>query len=137
MENKILRVKELTEKLHKASVAYYQYDNPIYTDKQYDDMYDELEQLEKETGLILTGSPTQKVQGFILPGLEKQKHSKPMLSAAKTKNVDEINSQVEKQKMIPDQANLSSTATILGYGLINDNIFNTYTIYTNCTCNNK
>lgn len=90
MENKILRVKELTEKLHKASVAYYQYDNPIYTDKQYDDMYDELEQLEKETGLILTGSPTQKVQGFILPGLEKQKHSKPMLSAAKTKNVDEI-----------------------------------------------
>ena len=40
MENKILRVKELTEKLHKASVAYYQYDNPIYTDKQYDDMYD-------------------------------------------------------------------------------------------------
>lgn len=88
--NKIERIKELTEKLHKASVAYYQYDNPIYTDKQYDDMYDELEQLEKETGIVLAGSPTQKVQGFILKGLEKQKHSKPMLSAAKTKDVKEI-----------------------------------------------
>lgn len=88
--NKIDRIKELTEKLHKASVAYYQYDNPIYADKQYDDMYDELEQLEKETGIVLAGSPTQKVQGFILKGLEKQKHSKPMLSAAKTKDVKDI-----------------------------------------------
>ena len=88
--NKINRIKELTEILHKASVAYYQYDNPIMSDKQYDDMYDELEQLEKETGVILAGSPTQKVQGFILKGLEKQKHSKPMLSAAKTKEVKEI-----------------------------------------------
>ena len=88
--NKIERIKELTNKLHKACIAYYQYDNPVYTDKQYDDMYDELEKLEKETGMILSGSPTQKVQGFILKGLEKQKHSKPMLSAAKTKDVKEI-----------------------------------------------
>ena len=87
---KINRIRELTETLHKASVAYYKYDNPVMSDKQYDDLYDELEQLEKETGVILAGSPTQKVQGFILPGLQKQKHSKPMLSAAKTKDVNEI-----------------------------------------------
>ena len=88
--NKIERIKELTEKLHKASIAYYQFDNPIYSDKQYDDMYDELEKLEQEIGIVLSGSPTQKVQGYILKGLEKQKHSKPMLSAAKTKDVKEI-----------------------------------------------
>lgn len=88
--DKLRRIKELTEKLHKASIAYYQYDNPIYTDKQYDDMYDELEKLEQESGIVLAGSPTQKVQGYILKGLEKQKHSKPMLSAAKTKDVNEI-----------------------------------------------
>ena len=88
--DKLNRIKELTERLHKASLAYYQYDDPIMSDKQYDDMYDELEQLEKETGIVLTGSPTQKVQGFILKGLEKQKHSKPMLSAAKTKDTNEI-----------------------------------------------
>lgn len=88
--DKLNRIKELTEILHKASVSYYQYDNPIMSDKQYDDMYDELEQLEKEIGIVLAGSPTQKVQGYILKGLEKQKHSKPMLSAAKTKDVNEI-----------------------------------------------
>lgn len=88
--DRLSRIKELTEILHKASVAYYQYDNPIMSDKQYDDMYDELEQLEKATNVILSGSPTQKVQGYILKGLEKQKHSKPMLSAAKTKDVNEI-----------------------------------------------
>ena len=88
--DKFNRIKELTDILHKASVTYYQYDNPVMTDKQYDDLYDELEALEKETGIILSGSPTQKVQGYILKGLEKQKHSKPMLSAAKTKNINEI-----------------------------------------------
>lgn len=88
--DKLNKIKELTDILHKASVAYYQYDNPIMSDKQYDDMYDELEQIEKETGIILAGSPTQKVQGYILKGLEKQKHSKPMLSAAKTKDINEI-----------------------------------------------
>ena len=88
--DKLIRIKELTEILHKASVSYYQYDNPIMSDKQYDDMYDELEQLEKEMNVVLSGSPTQKVQGYILKGLEKQKHSKPMLSAAKTKDVKEI-----------------------------------------------
>lgn len=88
--DKLNRIKELTEILHKASVSYYQYDNPIMSDKQYDDLYDELEMLEIDTGIILAGSPTQRVQGYILKGLEKQKHSKPMLSAAKTKDINEI-----------------------------------------------
>lgn len=90
--DKIKRIKELTEKLHKASIAYYQNDNPIYTDKQYDEMYDELEQLEKEMNLVLANSPTNKVQGFILEGLNKVTHSKPMLSSNKTKDVNEIKS---------------------------------------------
>lgn len=92
---KLEQMKALVKKLHKASIAYYQYDEPIYTDKHYDEMYDELDKLEKETGTILSGSPTQKVQGFILDGLEKQKHSKPMLSAEKTKDINEIKSFVK------------------------------------------
>ena len=88
--DKINRIKELVNVLHKASIAYYRDDNPVMSDKQYDDLYDELESLEKETGLILAGSPTQKVQGYILDGFQKVQHSKPMLSAAKTKNIDEI-----------------------------------------------
>ena len=88
--DKINKIKELVDVLHKASIAYYRDDNPIMSDKQYDDLYDELESLEKEAGLILAGSPTQKVQGYILDGFRKVQHSKPMLSAAKTKDVDEI-----------------------------------------------
>lgn len=88
--DKIKRIKELVDALHKASIAYYRDDNPVMSDKQYDDLYDELAALEKETGIILAGSPTQKVQGYILDGFRKVQHSKPMLSAAKTKDVDEI-----------------------------------------------
>ena len=88
--NKINRIKELVDVLHKASIAYYRDDNPIMSDKQYDNLYDELELLENETGVILAGSPTQKVQGYILEGFRKVQHSKPMLSADKTKSIDEI-----------------------------------------------
>lgn len=88
--NKIERIKELVELLNKASDAYYVNDKPIMSDKQYDELYDELEALEKETGYILASSVTQKVQGKVLDGFKKVTHSKPMLSAAKTKDVNEI-----------------------------------------------
>ena len=84
------RVKELTELLQKASYAYYGQDSPVMSDKKYDELYDELLRLEKETGCILAGSPTQKVQGYVLDGFKKVEHSKPMLSANKTKDISEI-----------------------------------------------
>lgn len=88
--DKLERIKELISLLNKASYAYYQEDNPFLTDKQYNDLYDELEALEKETGIAMANSPTQKVQGFLLDGLKKVKHTVPMLSANKTKDMNEI-----------------------------------------------
>ena len=88
--NKIDRIKELVEILNKTADAYYVYDTPIMSDKEYDTLYDELENLEKETGYILSTSVTQKVQGKVLDGFQKITHSKPMLSAAKTKDINEI-----------------------------------------------
>ena len=88
--DKIKRVKELNKQLQKASYAYYGQDNPIMSDKEYDDLYNELANLEKVTGCILAGSPTQKVQGYVLEGFKKVEHSKPMLSADKTKDINEI-----------------------------------------------
>ena len=84
------RIKELVLQLNQASKAYYKYDNPIMTDQVYDKLYDELTNLEKETGIILSNSPTQKVQGEILESLSKVLHSRPMLSAQKTKSIDDI-----------------------------------------------
>lgn len=88
--NKIGRIKELVGILQKASYAYYGLDSPLMTDKEYDDLYDELSVLERETNCILASSPTIKVQGYILDGFTKVKHTKPMLSANKTKDTKEI-----------------------------------------------
>ena len=98
--NKINRIKELVDVLHKASIAYYRDDNPVMSDIQYDDLYDELESLEKETGLILAGSPTQKVQGEVVDFLPKVQHSKPMLSADKTKNLDDIKKFIGNKEVV-------------------------------------
>ena len=88
--NELNRIKEIIDLLNKASYAYYAKDNPIMSDKQYDDLYDELSELELSTGIILVGSPTQKVQGTCIESLKKVKHSKLMLSANKTKDINEI-----------------------------------------------
>lgn len=89
-EPKILRMKELIDKLKVADVAYYRDDNPIMTDREYDLLTDELQKLEAETGQILSGSPTQKVSGEILEELIPVRHTKPMLSAKKTKSVEDL-----------------------------------------------
>lgn len=96
----IERLKKLTFKLCKAAEAYYKYDNPIMSDKEYDDLYNELEQLEKESGIILNNSPTQNIGGEILSQLKKVKHTKPMLSANKTKSISEIKKFVSKQPCV-------------------------------------
>ena len=88
--NKIYRIKELAETLNKASEAYYVYNNPIMTDKQYDILYSELETLELETGYILSNSPTQTVGYEVVSELKKVKHTIPLLSLDKTKSVDNL-----------------------------------------------
>ena len=86
----IQKMKELIDKLSQASRAYYDEDKPIMSDKQYDALYDELAALENSTGIIMAGSPTQKVQGSVSEAFEKVRHSEPMLSAQKTKDVNEV-----------------------------------------------
>ena len=84
------RMKELIAKINEADTAYYKYDTPILSDRDYDQLYDELVRLEKESGITLSGSPTQRVPGALLEGLVPVPHTRPMLSAAKTKSVAEV-----------------------------------------------
>lgn len=84
------RLKSLTSELHKASVAYYQDDKPFMSDKNYDDLYDELEALENKMGISLAGSPTHTVGCEVVSKLEKVTHSHPMLSLGKTKSPDDL-----------------------------------------------
>ena len=86
------RMKELIEILTKASRAYYQEDRELMSDFEYDKLYDELTALEKETGIILSNSPTQKVGHQVLSSLKKVRHESPMLSLDKTKEVTALES---------------------------------------------
>ena len=88
--DKIKQIKELTEELWKYCHAYYVLDNPLISDKKYDALLDQLKAMEDEVNFRLANSPTIQVQGKILDGFQKVTHSKPMLSAAKTKDVNEI-----------------------------------------------
>jgi DNA ligase (NAD+) len=88
--NKVDRIKSLTEELLHHCHLYYDLDSPILSDSEYDKMYNELERLENEANFWLANSPTHSVQGSVLDCFTKIEHSKPMLSAAKTKDINEI-----------------------------------------------
>lgn len=86
----IALIKKLTEELLYHCRLYYDLDAPILSDTEYDRKYNELEKLENEANFWLANSPTHKVQGAVLDCFNKVEHSKPMLSAAKTKDINEI-----------------------------------------------
>lgn len=88
---KISRIKELIKKLNEHRDAYYNDNESKISDYEYDALYDELESLEKDTGIIFSNSPTQTVGYEIKSKLEKVKHEYPMLSLDKTKSVDDLN----------------------------------------------
>lgn len=86
MEKKIQQMKELVELLNRAGKAYYQEDREIMSNLEYDRLYDQLENLEKETGTVLANSPTVNVGYEVLEQLPKEEHESPMLSLDKTKD---------------------------------------------------
>ena len=87
MTSKADRIKALTEILNRASKAYYMQDTEIMSNYEYDALYDELVQLEKETGITLSNSPTIHVGYEVVSELPKEEHEYPMLSLDKTKDV--------------------------------------------------
>ena len=89
-EAKMKRMKELVAILNKAGKAYYAEGSEIMSNFEYDRLYDELKQLEEQTGSILSDSPTVHVGYETLSSLPKEAHEKPMLSLDKTKSVDDL-----------------------------------------------
>ncbi len=86
MEAALSKMKELAQKLNQASKAYYQEDREIMSNLEYDALYDQLAELEKETGTVLAGSPTISVGYESVDALPKETHERPMLSLDKTKD---------------------------------------------------
>ena len=88
--NRVERIKNLINTLNTASTAYYT-STPIMSDYEWDKLYDELKQLEQETGMIFNNSPTQNVGYVVLDKLKEVEHNHPMLSLDKTKKLFQLN----------------------------------------------
>lgn len=87
--DKLEMIKQLIKELNNASYAYYN-NVPIMPDYEWDKMYDELINLEKETGIVLANSPIHNVGYSVADELKEVEHNHPMLSLDKTKSVDEL-----------------------------------------------
>ena len=94
------RIKELVELLNRASKAYYAEDVEIMSNYEYDKLYDELAELEKETGIVLSNSPTLQVGYEAVDDLPKERHERPMLSLGKTKSREELQEWLGEQKAL-------------------------------------
>lgn len=87
---KMEQMKAYIEQIRAADKAYYNTGAPVLTDYEYDQMFDALKALEEETGVVLSASPTQKVGEEVLDEIHKVLHTKPMLSADKTKSIEDV-----------------------------------------------
>lgn len=100
METALQQMKELVKTLNKAAKAYYQEDREIMDNREYDALYDQLEKLEKETGITLADSPTVNVGYEAVDVLPKETHESPMLSLDKTKDRETLRQFVGNHKTL-------------------------------------
>lgn len=93
-------IRALVERLNQARNAYYNGNNPIMSDYEYDKLFDQLQQMEKETGITFASSPTQTVGYEVESELKKVKHSHKLLSLNKTKSIDELTDFIGNKKAL-------------------------------------
>lgn len=110
------RMKEIVEKLNLWNYHYYTLDDPIVSDAEYDKLYDELLSLEKQTGIILENSPTQRIGGEVLDKFKKHTHIKELYSLQKAQNFEELKEFFDRCKKLLDEYNfLNKTNKTLEY----------------------
>ena len=109
------RVRELVDKLNEYSRAYYVMDAPQISDKEYDELYDELLRLEEQTGLILPDSPTQRVGGDPLPCFEPHTHIGRLWSMDKVRTHEELKAWGAKVERMAEERGLPKVKYALEY----------------------
>ncbi len=147
MNNKLQSMKDKIEILNKAAKAYYQENTEIMPNIEYDKLYDELLELEKETGVVLSNSPSIHVGYELLSNLPKEKHEKAMLSLDKTKDVGALKEWLGQHKgllswkldgltivLTYDEGRLVKAVT-RGTGEVGEVITNNVKVFTNIPIN--
>lgn len=84
------QMEKLIAELNRYNYHYYTLDQPLVSDKEYDALYDQLVALERETGVTLPDSPTQRVGGEILKGFTPHRHLAPLWSLDKAQNIEQL-----------------------------------------------
>ncbi len=100
------KIKKLVNQINQHNYQYYVLDNPLVSDKEYDALYDELVSLEKETGVVLPDSPTQRVGGEPLKSFQPHKHMAPLWSLDKSKTASELLTWDSRVKKLLEGKNL-------------------------------
>jgi len=103
---------KLIDNLNKWNYEYYTLDNPSVSDKQWNDEYDKLVKLEKETKTILPNSPTQKVGGEVLEGFEKVERKTKLWSLDKSNSFEEIKDWLIKNDNFVKEYNSTHTTKL-------------------------
>lgn len=110
------KIKKIVETLNDWAYHYYTLDNPVVSDMEYDKLYDELLNLEKESGIVLENSPTQRVGGEVLEKFEKHTHLQPLYSLQKAQSFEELEDFHNRCKKLLDEYNsLNGTNKKLEY----------------------
>ena len=109
MNEKLARLKWLTEEITKHNKNYYVYDNPTISDAEYDALYYELVDLEKELNFSMPNSPTSRVGDFVLEGFKKHKHEVPLFSLNKVKDFEDLDKWMQDMKKATNNPNLKFT----------------------------
>ena len=105
--DKLQHMRELIRKLNEASKAYYDRDESLMSDDEWDAMYAELRKLEEETGERLPDSPTRRVGGEVMAGFEPHRHIARLWSMDKAQNEEAILSWAQRcRKLTAEAGNL-------------------------------
>ena len=126
--NKIKRIQELVKELNIHRHNYYNLNKPTISDKEYDIIFDELSNLEKEYDFVLSNSPTQTVGYEVISKLQKVEHPIPLKSLSKTKSIDEINQWRKNQDIL---------AMLKADGLTNEIVYKNGTLIEGSTRGNS
>lgn len=102
-----IKMKELIEQINRYNYYYYTLDDPLISDGEYDKVYQELVRLEKSSGTVLPGSPSQRVGGEILSKFQKHTHLAPLYSMDKAQSMEELRAWIERNQRLVENYNQS------------------------------
>ena len=101
------RMRPLVDRLNEAAAAYYQQDDPIMSDMQYDALYDELQSMERESGVILPDSPSHRVGGNPLSRFEEHTHITRLWSMDKVQSIEALREWVARTERLAGRQDLT------------------------------